>query len=137
MRRPQVTPLAMTVLLAFGIGGTGCGRGEGSGAPKLRTTAAGGLRLVHAPAPDDRELRLWYVAGALVWTPDPVARVEVDQTPARVLVRLFVNERVPAPDEHVPNYATIRATTVRLDRPVGKATILDGSATPPTPVPVR
>jgi hypothetical protein len=137
MRRLHAAPLAMTVLLASGIGGAGCGRGEGSGAPEIRTTVAGGLSLVRAAAPDDRQLQLRYVAGALLWTPDPIARVEVDQTPAQILVRLFINERIPAPDERVPNYATIRTTTIQLDRAVGKATVLDASATPPVPMPVR
>jgi hypothetical protein len=132
----RLFPLAMTVLLASG---TGCGgRGGDSGAsPELRTAVASGLSLVQAPNPNDHELRLRYMAGALIWTPDPLARVEVDQTPSQVVVRLVVNERVPAPDEQVPNYATVRTTTVRLDRPVGHAEILDGSVTPPVPVPVR
>jgi hypothetical protein len=145
MRRLSVASLAITLMLGGGAVAAiaaiaaiaGCGREDRPRAPQFRTILARDLRLVGSPAPADRELTVQYVAGALLWEPQPVARVEVDQNPERIVVRLFLNERVPAADEHVPNIATVRTATVALDQPLGRATVLDGSATPPAPMPPR
>lgn len=100
----------------------------------MRTVPATGLSLVGASAPDSRRLTVRYQAGALLWEPQPVARVEVEQSTDQVIVTVLPNERVPAADEDVPSIAAVRTATVDLDRPLGRATVLDGSATPPTPM---
>jgi hypothetical protein len=130
----------LAAALVAAVGGTGCGgpaADPGTTTPQLRTREVSGLSLTRPARPDDRELHLQYAAGALVWTADPIAQAHVDQTPTEIVVRLVINERVPRPDEQVPNYAAIRTTTVQLDRPVGHAAVLDGSAHPPAPMPVR
>ena len=136
MRPLHLASLAMTLVLGGGaIAVAGCGRGDRPREPDLRTIMARNLSLAGSPAPNDSELAVQYVAGALLWEPMPVANVEVDQNPERVIVRLFLNERVPAADERVPNIATIRTTTVRLSQPLDHAIVLDGSVTPPVPMP--
>ena len=133
MRRLSLTSLVVPLILGGAV--AGCGGPEATAEPELHTVPAGNLRLVGSPPPDSRQLTVQYVAGALLWEAQPVARVEVDQDSTRVVVRVFLNERVPAADESVPNVATVRTATVGLDRPLGPATVLDGSVTPPTPMP--
>jgi len=133
MRR--LTLALLTVPLLLGSAVAGCGGPEPAAEPQLRTVPASSLRLVGEPGPDDRRLTVRYVAGALLWDPAPVARVEVDQNQERVIIRVYLTERVPAADEPVPNLASVRTATVDLDRPLGRASVLDGSATPPAPMP--
>ena len=133
MRRLSLTSLVVPLILGGAL--AGCGGPPAPAEPELHTVAAGNLRLVGSPPPDSRRLTVQYVAGALLWESQPVARVEVDQDNTRVVVRVFVNERVPAADESVPNVATVRTATVDLDQPLGPAAVLDGSVTPPTPMP--
>lgn len=133
MRRLSLASLA--VPLALGGALAGCGGPDAAAEPELRTVPAANLRLVGSALPDSRRLTVRYAAGALLWESQPVARVEVDQDAERVVVRVFLTERVPGADEDVPNSATIRTTTVHLDRPLGRAAVLDGSATPPAPMP--
>jgi hypothetical protein len=138
MRRHAVAASIAIPLLLAGL--SACGdpkKAEKAQKPDLRTVPAADLRLVGDPGPDSRELTIRYTADALLWQDQPIAHVEAEQSVSGVFVtvRILIYERVPGPDEAVPNYATLRTVTVKLGKPLGRATVLDGSATPPKPIP--
>ena len=105
MRRLSLTSLVVPLILGGAV--AGCGGPEATAEPELHTVAAGNLRLVGSPPPESRQLTVQYVAGALLWESQPVARVEVDQDNTRVVVRVFVNERAYAYRRIYPQYALL------------------------------
>lgn len=126
-----VTLVTATTCLA------GCGRpGPGEGVSQWRIVPASGLRFERPPAPGDTQLRISVTINALTDPADPVDHVDLRREPSRLGIGIWLRERVPEPDEKIPNYAGTHTETVRLDSPVGAATVVDLSADPPTPIPV-
>jgi hypothetical protein len=109
-----------------------CGQ-DGSGA-QTRVVPAPGVVLERAPKPDDRELLLRISLTSLSRDLDPIADVSVRQDATRIGVRVTVRERVPGADEDVSNNAFTRTRTVRLDQPVGTASVVDLNHEPPTEI---
>lgn len=133
MSRGLAVAVALVVATAAAL--SACG-GPDAG-QQWRVVAASGLALERTPEADDRELRVRFVVNALTATPDPVDHVEVTREDGQLGIRVWLRERIPAADEHVPNYAGHHSATVPLDEPVGQATVVDLGARPPTPVPTR
>jgi hypothetical protein len=111
------------------------GGGSGQAGETWRVVAASGLAFERAPRPADRELHVRFTVNALTASPEPVDHVEVSHEAGRVGIRIWLRERVPASDEHVPNYAGTHSATVTLDEPVGETPVVDLSTQPPSPIP--
>lgn len=133
MRRGTARLLAAG-LVALAAVPVGCARGGDDGGQGTRVVPAPSVVLERAPAPADRELVLRVGFSALSDGPDALVGIEVDQSAARIGIRAAVRERVPAADEPVSNNAFTRTETVRLDQPVGDATVVDLNREPPTEV---
>jgi hypothetical protein len=127
---------AVAVVLTTAAALTACGDERGAG-QTWRTVSAPGLAFDRVPVAEDRELHVRFTVNALTATPDPVDHVEVSRQTDRIGIRVWLRERVPADDEHVPNYSGTQTTVITLEEPVGQATVVDLSADPPTPVPTR
>ncbi|SDY48230.1 hypothetical protein SAMN05444365_102397 [Micromonospora pattaloongensis] len=114
---------------------SGCAAGDPGGAhDQWRVVPATGLLLEGAPTAADTELRVRVTTDALTDPTDPVDHVDVRREADRIGIRIWLRERVPAPDEKVPNYAGMHTEVVTLDGPVRGATVVDLSSDPPTPI---
>ncbi|WP_199443623.1 hypothetical protein [Umezawaea beigongshangensis] len=112
----------------------GCSDGGHDGGQSTRVVPAPSVVLERAPAPTDRELVLRIGFSALSSGPDALADVEVRQSADSVGIRITVRERVPGDDEAVSNSAFTATETVRLDQPVGDATVVDLNRDPPAEI---
>ncbi|MFE2754648.1 hypothetical protein ACFXGA_21875 [Actinosynnema sp. NPDC059335] len=133
MRRGTARLLAAG-LVALAAVPAGCAGGGHDGGRGSRVVPAPSVVLERAPAPTDRELVLRVGFSALSDGPDALVGIEVDQSAERIGIRATVRERVPAADEPVSDNAFTRTETVRLDRPVGDAAVVDLTREPPTEV---
>jgi hypothetical protein len=133
MIRRMIPGAAMVTMAALAA----CGHPGDAGQSQRETRVVPALAVaLESPAqPGDRQLRLRVSMSALSDGPDPVDHIEVHQDVKQIGIKVWVRERIPAPNEPVSNSARSYQESVSLDQPVGTAVVVDLAANPATTLP--